>query len=226
MLSKSAARSFFLIGTVVCVGAFGFLTLDTIKQVPVMTHEENLTESVSRGKDLWDKSNCMGCHTLMGEGGYYAPELTQVFKRRGPDFIKSMLLDPAAMFPGQRKMQKYDFTEEEREDLVAFLKWIGEVDTNGFPAKPPLAQAPPSDITSLLARPAIFDQLCVACHSLGGRGGQVGPALDGAGSRRDKAFYAAWLKDPALVKPGAKMPKLPLQDSDIQALAEFLSQIK
>ena len=168
----------------------------------------------------------MGCHTLLGEGGYYAPELTGVFKRRGAEFIKGMLLDPAAMFPGQRKMQKYTFTEEERQDLVSFLKWIGEIDTNGFPAKPPLAPASPSEISNSYPRPVVFDQICVACHSLGGRGGQVGPALDGVGSRRDKVFFTTWLKDPSQVKPGTKMPKLPLQDSDIQALADFLSQTK
>ncbi|HEY8270511.1 MAG TPA: c-type cytochrome [Pseudobdellovibrionaceae bacterium] len=220
MLSKSAAKSFFLIGTAVCGGAFVLLTLDTIKQVPARTNEENITVSVHRGKDLWDKSNCMGCHTLLGEGAYYAPELTKVFQRRGADFIKKMLQDPESMYPGQRKMQKYNFTEEEREDLVSFLKWVGEIDSNGFPAKPPLA------VAMTLPHPVIFDQMCIACHSLGGRGGQVGPALDGVGSRRDKAFLMAWLKDPTQIKADSKMPKLPLQDLDIQALADFLSQNK
>jgi nitric oxide reductase subunit C len=226
MLSKSAAKSFFLIGTGVCVGAFVLLTLDTIKEVPARTHEENITDSVRRGKDLWDKNNCMGCHTLLGEGGYYAPELTKVFQRRGADFIKKMLLDPESMYPGQRKMQKYDFTEEEREDLVSFLKWIGEINTNGFPAKPPLAPETPSRPVSSLPHPAVFDQICIACHSLGGRGGQVGPALDGVGSRRDKVFLTTWLKDPRQIKADSKMPKLPLQDSDIEVLAEFLFQNK
>jgi nitric oxide reductase subunit C len=53
----------------------------------------------------------MGCHTLLGEGAYYAPELTKVYERRGPAFIRAMLRDPEAMYPGQRKMQNYDFTE-------------------------------------------------------------------------------------------------------------------
>ena len=85
MLSKSAAKRFFLAGTVLCGGAFVLLTLDTLKRIPEQTHEVNLTDSAKRGKHLWESNNCMGCHTLMGEGAYYAPELTKVYDRRGPE---------------------------------------------------------------------------------------------------------------------------------------------
>ncbi len=134
MLSKSAAKTFFIAGTVVCFGAFILLTLDTMKQVPGQTLEKNLTPQVIAGKNLWESNNCMGCHTLFGEGAYYAPELTKVFSRRGPAFIHAMLTDPQAIYPGQRKMVKYDFTEEEKQSLISFFKWTGEVDLNGFPA--------------------------------------------------------------------------------------------
>jgi nitric oxide reductase subunit C len=235
MLSKSAAKFFFIAGTVICGGAFTLLTIDTISRVPLQTHAENLTESAIRGKNLWDSNNCMGCHTLMGEGGYYAPELTKVYTRRGPGFIDAMLKDPAAMYPGERRMQKYDFTDAERVDLIAFLKWIGEMDLNGFPATPTLVRtsvstASPAGDGQALAkienRPAIFNQMCIACHSLEGQGGNVGPALDGVGGRRDRAFIEAWLKNPLAVKPDSKMPKLPLSEQDIVELAAYLSQLK
>lgn len=233
MLSKSAAKRFFIVGTVVCCGAFLLLTLDTIKRVPGQTHKENLSESAIRGKHLWDKNNCMGCHTLLGEGAYYAPELTKVYERRGAAFIDAMLLDPQAMYPGQRKMQKYDFSEQDRKDLVAFLKWIGEMDLNGFPPKPDLmpmavtgSPIASSSVARVSDRPKIFNQMCIACHTLQGQGGAVGPALDGVGSRRDQAYILNWLRDPTKIKPDSKMPKLPLSEADIVELAAFLSQLK
>lgn len=229
MLSKSAARKFFIVGTVLCAGAFVLLTLDTIRRVPAQTRRAELTESAINGKHLFDRNNCMGCHTIFGEGAYYAPELTKVFERRGPEFIAAMLRDPQKMYPGQRKMQKYDFTEQEIADLVAFFKWIGGVDLNGFPPKPDMAApAKTSDIVDALSVPAppIFAQMCMACHSLNGNGGTAGPALDGIGDRRDEAFFVRWLKDPVAVKADSKMPKLPLSDGDIEALAKFLSSIK
>ncbi|WP_374075266.1 c-type cytochrome [Bdellovibrio bacteriovorus] len=229
MLSKSAAKKFFLIGTIVCSGCFVLLTVDTIQRVPKQTRSENITPEVIHGKDLWEQNNCMGCHTIMGEGAYYAPELTKVYERRGEAFIKSMLKDPAAMYPGQRKMQQYNFTEEEINSLIAFLKWIGETDLNGFPAKPDLAPAPaPTTLTqtNLPPRPAVFDQVCVACHMVQGKGGVVGPALDGVGSRKEHEFFVSWLRDPLAVKADSKMPKLPLTDEQVQELATYLSMLK
>lgn len=232
MLSKSAARAFFLIGTIGFSLIFLFLTLDTIRRVPEQTNEANLTPQAIAGKHLWDKNNCMGCHTILGEGAYYAPELTKVYERRGPEFIKAMLRDPEAMYPGQRRMVKYDFTDAEMEAMVAFLKWIGEMDLNGFPPEPtllPVAVPTPAvgvDVVAAFARPKVFNQLCIACHSLGGQGGVVGPALDDVGSRLGYDDLIPWLTDPQKIKPGTAMPKLPLSSADIVELASFLSQMK
>lgn len=231
MLSKSAARRFFLAGTAICSVAFILLTVDTIRQVPKQTNEQEMTAQVVQGKHIWESNNCMGCHTILGEGAYYAPELTKVYERRGPVFIRAMIKDPQAMYPGDRKMVKYNFSDDEIEALVAFFKWIGGIDRNGFPAKPNLVQVAVQAEANLsggaiaptLNRPQIFNQMCLACHSFGGQGGNVGPALDTVGDRRDKDNIISWLHDPQAVKPGAKMPKLPLSETDINELAAFLS---
>jgi nitric oxide reductase subunit C len=68
---------------------------------------------VVHGKELWESNNCMGCHTILGEGAYYAPELTKVVERRGEAVAAGLPQGPQAMFPGQRKMVQYDFTDEE-----------------------------------------------------------------------------------------------------------------
>jgi nitric oxide reductase subunit C len=224
MLSKSAAKAFFLGGTAVCSLAFVGLTVDTIGRIPAQTHEENITPQVIRGKDLWDASNCMGCHTILGEGAYYAPELTRVYSRRGPEFIRAMLHDPESMYPGQRRMLRYDFTDEEIDDLVAFFEWIDGMDLNGFPPAPTLASGgaatAPSD-----GRPAVFSQLCVTCHSLNGHGGNVGPALDGVADRRDAEYLRRWLHDPGAVRAGTAMPRLPLTDPQIDELVVWLGTL-
>lgn len=225
MLSKSAAKFFFLSGTGVCALTFGLLTVDTIQRVPAQTHAENLNASVIRGKDLWDKNNCMGCHTLLGEGAYYAPELTRVYERRGPEFIRSMLKDPQAMYPGQRKMVQYNFNPEEIEDLVAFFQWIGGMDLNGFPPKPDLALAQATTSDSVAEAPTTFKQMCVACHSVRGQGGQIGPALDGVKTRRDTEYLTNWLHDPLAIKPDSRMPKLPLTEEDITTLVSYLQTL-
>lgn len=229
MLSKSQARAFFLSGTGVCGLAFIGLTVDTFSRIPAQTHSDQITPEVIRGKDLWDSNNCMGCHTLFGEGAYYAPELTKVMDRRGPIFVRAILKDPQAMYPNERKMKNYHFRDEEISDLIAFLSWCGKVDLNGFPPQPvlmPVALPPGQSAVASQNRPQIFNQLCVACHTLEGQGGQVGPNLDGVGSRKTSEEIRRWLRDPAAVKPGTAMPKLPLSDEQIGELAAFLSQKK
>lgn len=134
MLTKSQARLFFLGGTALFSLVFLLLTVDTIRQVPKQTNQKKLTDAVKRGKHIWDENNCMGCHTLLGEGAYYAPELTKVYDRRGPLWMKIFLKDPQAMFPGERKMTNYHFKDKQIDDLIAFFKWIGEMDLNGYPA--------------------------------------------------------------------------------------------
>ena len=227
MLSKSAAKTFFLGGTAACASVFLGLTWDTFQQIPGRTHAAALTDSVKRGKHLWEDNNCMGCHTLFGEGAYYAPELTKVFDRRGAAFISAQLKDPEAMFPGERKMTNYHFKDAEIADLVSFFEWCGKVDLNGFPARPTLgAPAARAQAPNTPPRPLIFSQLCVACHALEGVGGTVGPALDGVGTRYDAAYFQQRLIDPLSVKADSKMPKLPLTDAQVAELVTFLSSQK
>lgn len=225
MLSKSAARAFFLWGTLLFSGIFIWLTIDTFRRIPAQTNAGDLTESVARGKRIWEENNCMGCHTLLGEGAYYAPELTRVYDRRGPSFIAAMLKDPEAVYPGQRKMVKYDFTEEQIQDVIAFFEWIGRMDLNGFPPKPTigLASAAPIAIPGG-ERPKVFTQVCAACHSLGGVGGTFGPALDGVGDKFDRGYLMRWITDPQAVKPGTKMPQLALTEQERNEVVIFLSK--
>lgn len=132
MLSKKQARAFFLGGTVVTFLIFIGLTVYSLSEAQDQTNYENITEQVVRGKNLWDTNNCMGCHTLLGEGGYYAPELTKVIERRGEGYIKAVLMTPNPWEPNGRKMVAYGFSEEEAQDLIAFFDWIGKIDLNGF----------------------------------------------------------------------------------------------
>ncbi|MBW2243650.1 MAG: c-type cytochrome [Deltaproteobacteria bacterium] len=226
MLSKSQARWFFVGGTVFFFAIFLFLTFDTLREIPARQNSEAMTESVVRGKHLWDAKNCMGCHTILGEGAYYAPELTRVVERRGKEWIAIFLRDPEAMFPGQRRMTQYDFSEGEIQDVVAFLDWIGGIDTNGFPATPDLGRALVVAIEAPTTAPEYFGTVCVACHTVAGSGGTVGPALDGVGNRMTRAELDRWLSDPQAVKPGTAMPNLSLPDTTRGELVDWLVSLR
>lgn len=132
MLSKKQARAFFLGGTVVTFLIFIGLTVYSLGEAQDQTNIENMTESVVRGKVIWEQNNCMGCHTLLGEGGYYAPELTKVYDRKGANYIKTVVMSKTPWAPNGRQMVAYAMSEDEANDVVEFFKWIGEIDLNGF----------------------------------------------------------------------------------------------
>jgi nitric oxide reductase subunit C len=106
---------------------------------------------VSHGKLTVQAKNCMNCHTLLGNGAYYAPDLTKAWldPSWGNEAIReqlmiTFLMDPvtnARTFGSGRRMPDLAITEPEARAIVAFLKFMSAVDTNGFPTGfTPLAQ--------------------------------------------------------------------------------------
>ena len=139
MLSKKQAKAFFIGGTVLFFLIFLGMSIDSLMHgIPENTNDDKLTDSSRLGKLLWEENNCMGCHTLMGEGAYYAPELTKVFSRKGAPYIRTVLNTKGGWGPRGRKMVEYNFTEEEVTGIVDFFEWMDNVYLNGFPPEPSL----------------------------------------------------------------------------------------
>jgi cytochrome c oxidase subunit II len=78
---------------------------------------------------------------------------------------------------------------------------------------------------------------CADCHQIRGTSarGQVGPDLTHVAGRmtlaggtipNDPADLAEWLRNPQRVKPGNKMPELPLTPRSIAALVAYLEELK
>jgi len=131
--TKSVARNIFFGGSVFFFLLFLVLTFDTTRKLPKSDYRENITPEVVSGKHIWETNNCIGCHSLLGEGAYFAPELGNVYKRRGEAFIKVWMKAMPTNAPGRRQMPQFNLTEQQLDDLVAFLKWTSEIDTQGWP---------------------------------------------------------------------------------------------
>lgn len=97
---------------------------------------------VRHGKLTVQAKNCMDCHTLLGNGAYYAPDLTKAWLDPlwGPadgreQQIVAFLLDPTDKPHNtlNRRMPNLHLTQDEAQAVTAFLKWMAAIDTNGFP---------------------------------------------------------------------------------------------
>lgn len=138
--TKAMARNIFYGGTVFFFLLFLALTFDTMQGLPDRDNRAALEgpagEAIALGKKVWEDNNCIGCHTLLGEGGYFAPELGNVYTRFGNSieaivgFIKSR---PKDGIPGRRSMPQFDLSDEELNAVAEFLKYSSEINTAGWP---------------------------------------------------------------------------------------------
>ena len=139
-LTKRTSRNIYIGGTLFSILLLTGLTLDTVRQTPKRENRAALTHEVAAGKQIWEKNNCVGCHTLLGEGAYYAPELGNVFIRRGGSdreafksyFAGWMAAQPLSE-PGRRKMPQFNLSTKEVNALAEFLIWASQIDTNNWP---------------------------------------------------------------------------------------------
>jgi len=134
--TKSMARNTFYGGSLFFFLLFVALTFDTTSTLPKRDHRENITEQVALGKKVWEQNNCIGCHTILGEGAYFAPELGNVYKRFGNSkeaiigFIKSR---PVNGIKGRRSMPQFNLNEKQLDAIAEFLKWTSEINTANWP---------------------------------------------------------------------------------------------
>ncbi|HMN38109.1 MAG TPA: cytochrome c [Hyphomicrobium sp.] len=197
------------------------------------------------GKRVFQAYNCMGCHTIVGNGAYFGPDLTKLYGKAGPAWIEAFL-PSAGSWPTmgavrlqlQNKgvaaeagvdtieayLEKYPdaaerinrrgghpsnmpnlpLSRDEAGQLIAFLKYTSEMNTEGWPPVPKVnglsfPQAKPVAVTAqqAAAAPAAApvaavqpksqaelgeklarDNGCTACHAPTGEK-LVGPGWGG-----------------------------------------------
>jgi nitric oxide reductase subunit C len=111
--------------------------------------EKEAKELLHLGKLTSQAKNCMNCHTLLGNGAYYAPDLTKAWidpawknggalqgmtgKSTKEEAMAEFLMHPSTYPTHARMMPELGITAEEAKGLVAFLKHMSSIDTNGFP---------------------------------------------------------------------------------------------
>lgn len=206
-MTKATTRRWFFIGTVLFTAVFIGLTIHTHTTIAARTNADRLTPEVAQGLRVWMRFNCENCHTLLGEGAYYAPDLTQIVSQRGKVYLSSFLADPSRFYSEERDgrlMPTLGLSKTEIANVIDFLEWVGGIDTNGWPPRPILVSGVASrgmpgvagqiDAKDPVSRgKAIFDGVgaCASCHSLTPGAVLVGPSLEGVARRASDRIHAA-----------------------------------
>jgi nitric oxide reductase subunit C len=232
-MTERTAKLIFWVGTLSSLALFLALTWDTHRSFAALTHADKLDAKVVAGKRVFEKYNCNDCHTILGFGGYYAPDLTRAFKRLGEDSVRLRITSPEKAFADSyRKMPQQHLKPDEVERLVDFLRWVSEIDNNDWP--PQDSETRWKAATRRLVGGAamspgaalVSQEACLACHALGNEGERRGPRLEYIATRRDAEWIARYLANPQALTPGSTMPAFEkLSESQRRAIAEFIASL-
>ncbi len=103
------------------------LTLLAVRSTPTTAESgvqdnRQLTPAQSAGQQLFTSLKCTACHTLDGQGGNTAPDLTQVGARHDVQWLHTFLEDPKSVNPNA-VMKPYlgELTHQEIENLAQYL---------------------------------------------------------------------------------------------------------
>lgn len=198
-MTRKQARLFAIVATALTAIAFIGMTLHSHTRFDDLTNAENITPEVLRGKDVWHNYNCVNCHTLFGEGAYYAPDLTKITDHRGIPYLTAFMKEPGQFYSEERHrrvMPDMGLSDQEIDDLLVFLQWVADIDNQGWPPRPILVSGEtipgtnvgkPATPVSASEGPvaqgeALFNSTppgCYACHSVAKGVSMAGPSLAG-----------------------------------------------
>ncbi|MFQ5846957.1 MAG: c-type cytochrome [Candidatus Methylomirabilales bacterium] len=169
------------------------------------------------GSRLFLEKGCIRCHAVYGVGGTTGPDL-------GRRILTRPLLEIAGVMwnhlPGMERAFRKErvlhpaFEVREMASILAFLYYLGSLD-------------PPGD--AAVGARLFREKGCQICHSLGGHGGAVGPALDKY-SRYASPIYltaALWKRGKAMAKTmrAKGVPRPTFHGNDIPNLLAYIRSV-
>lgn len=120
-------RTFLLLGTISFV-LFVAITLISSKLPSPMP------KAAVAGKSVWQRHNCVSCHTLFGHGGYEGDDLTHISTKKNPADLINYLVQPPVMRPNKYTHHPA-LDVEDAHNLVQYLEFVHTIPTLGWPPR-------------------------------------------------------------------------------------------
>ena len=194
---------------------------------------------VDQGKRLFMQKGCSSCHAIEGIATptEFGPDLSNLggktisqldfgqskIPRNLVAYIRAKVSDPRSVNQAAR-MPQFHFTPDDLDAITtALLSMTGE------PRTPAWDQLHVATARSEFRPAGEFGELynrfkCYACHKFNGYGGTLAPDLSFEGSRAQRAWLVAFLKNPQTLRPilTSRMPQFNMTDKEAGVIADYL----
>ena len=176
---------------------------------------------------LMEELRCLSCHTINGNGGDMAPDLTWEGSAVQRDWLYGFMKNPNTLRPALiRRMPKFNLTDADNKIITDYI--VAAYQAPGFNSRT-------LDVRTLNAEAAARGKAlyytkyaCQSCHIVDYKNdkGYVGPPLAAVGNRRPAVWLYRWLKNPQFLVPLTTMPNPSLSDDEARDLTAFLMTLK
>jgi mono/diheme cytochrome c family protein len=176
---------------------------------------------------LMDDLRCLSCHSINGNGGDMAPDLTWEGSAVQRPWLEEFLKNPNTLRPALiRRMPKFNLTPSEIKALSDYILSAYQAPGLDSEILDPHALGP--DAAARGKQLFYAKYACQSCHIADYKNdkGYVGPALASVGTRLTPGWMYQWLKDPNALRPGTQMPNLSLKDDEARDLTAFLTTLR
>lgn len=167
---------------------------------------------------------CLTCHSLNGQYGHMAPELSYEGDKVKKQWLVKYLETPHLIRPlSETRMPWLGMNREEIELIASYIDIAWKDDR--IPDDPFDGVAPLEKLVKQGEEIYWSDYECSECHMIAGEEGEDGPALDGVGNRLKPGWIYQWLLDPQAIYDN-DMPAEDITEEDARAMTAYLMSLK
>jgi mono/diheme cytochrome c family protein len=132
----------------------------------------SLSAEAERGKELFQKVGCMGCHTVNGQGGKVGPDLSNEGNAgQSRQWLITQIRDPRVHDPQTAMPASKGLSDRQVNDLAAYLESLkggqaqaGPRGVGSTPGVGAAVSAPPVSLVTTGGK--MWGQTCGQCHNL------------------------------------------------------------
>jgi len=176
----------------------------------------DLAPVYTQGKHIFLNYGCINCHKIQGLewAPKIGPDLRKIKDKVYPEWMFAWIKQPTSYLPETRMPQPHWGDPDEMIQAMAYLLDKSE----GFNWK--YGEFPGGNSAQ---GEKVFNEVgCFACHAMGDKGGDVGPALDRVAEKTSGKWIYNWIQYPKNWSTHARMPSLRLSQEEARNLTAYL----
>jgi mono/diheme cytochrome c family protein len=194
--------------------------------ITAATHSSDYHPGGDAGR-LMDDLRCLSCHSINGNGGDMAPDLTREGSAVQRAWLEEFFKNPNTLRPALiRRMPKFNLSQGEIKTLSDYI--LSAYQGTGIDSRT-IDERALNAAAAATGKQLFYSRYgCNSCHIADYKNDKayVGPALAGVGNRLTPAWTYRWLKDPNGLRPGTLMPNFNLKDDEARNLTAFLMSLR